>query len=134
MDAVSRGFFETSPRAGLVIGVLRAAAEGASRPPEGYPNPWVELPIRTHLHLSGTHGTGPQSRNPINVLTADVIIAMPGSWGTQSEVALAVDYGKPVIAYLQDREDIPQMPSGVPIVGTLEDVQAFVVEALGRAP
>lgn len=134
MEAVSRGFFEVSPRAGLVIGVLRGSSEGDGKTAPGYPNPWVELPIRTHLPLSGRQGTDDRSRNHINVLTANILIAMPGSWGTQSEVALAVRYGKRVVAYLQDQTDIPQLPESVPVLRRLEDVQAFVVDALRRAP
>ncbi|MEM8610089.1 MAG: molybdenum cofactor carrier protein [Myxococcota bacterium] len=134
MAAVSRGFFEVSPREGLVIGVLRGSGDGGAQPMPGYPNEWVELPIRTHLPLSGTQGTDPMSRNHINMLTADVVIAMAGSSGTQSEVRLAVQYRKPVVAYLQDRADIPQLPEEVPVAGRLEDVQAFVIDALRGAP
>lgn len=134
MAAVSRAFAEAADRRGLVIGVLPAGSPADSDPPPGYPNPWVELPIRTHLHLSGTEGTTLASRNHINVLTSDVVIALPGSWGTRSEVALAVQYGRPVVAYLQERMDIPELPETVPVVDDLPALQAFVRHALGRAP
>ena len=39
-------------------------------------NRFVELPIRTHLHLSGAQGTELASRNHINVLSSDVVIAL----------------------------------------------------------
>lgn len=134
MAAVSRGFFETTNRAGTVIGVLPADRAGGRSAPPGYPNPWVELPIRTHLHLSGTEGTDLASRNHINVLSSNVIIALPGSWGTRSEVELALRYRKPLVAYLQDRAEIPQLPETVPVLSTLAQVRAFVRDALGRAP
>jgi predicted Rossmann-fold nucleotide-binding protein len=134
MAAVSRGFFETPNRAGLVIGILPSSAEGSASAPEGYPNQWVELSIRTHLHKSGTQGTDVASRNHINVLTADVVIALPGSWGTRSEVELAVQYGRPLVAYLQDSAEIPQLPETVPVVSDLQDLLAFVRKSLGRAP
>ncbi|MFZ1865462.1 MAG: hypothetical protein WAU39_14665 [Polyangiales bacterium] len=134
MGAVSRAFFEEGNRRGLVLAVLPADDAGSGDPPDGYPNPWVEIPIRTHLHLSGAQGTASASRNHINVLSADVVVALPGSWGTRSEVELALRYQKPVVAYLQDRSEIPQLPRTVPVLASLEQVQAFVRRALGRAP
>lgn len=134
MSEVSRAFFETHDRAGVVIGVLPAYRFPGGKPPQGYPNPWVEIPIRTHLHLSGARGTALGSRNHINVLSSDVIVAFPGSWGTRSEVALALRYGRPLAAYLQERTEIPQLPPGVPVLAHFAQIQAFVRQALGRAP
>lgn len=134
MTAVSRAFFEAGSREGLVIGILPSDGARSSNAPAGYPNAWVELPIRTHLHLSGTQGTALASRNHINVLSSDVIIALPGSFGTRSEVDLAIHYQKPLVAYLQDRSEIPRLPETVPVRSSLEQVKAFVREALGRAP
>ncbi|KPK14551.1 MAG: hypothetical protein AMJ62_13050 [Myxococcales bacterium SG8_38] len=130
MSAVSRAFFETRNRAGLVLGILPASSAGGGEAPEGYPNPWVEIPIRTHLHLSGSQGTDVASRNHINVLSCDVLIAMAGSWGTRSEVELALRYRKPIVAYLQQRSDIPRLPESVRVVESFEEVKAFVREAL----
>ena len=134
MDAVSRAFNEVEDREGLVIGVLPAAGPRAANPPRGYPNPWVELSIHTHLHLSGTEGTNIASRNHINVLSSDVVVALPGAWGTRTEVELALRYGKPLVAYLQDRAEIPQLPDSVLVLARLEEIKAFVREALGRTP
>lgn len=134
MAEVSRGFHEVDGRAGLVIGILPASHAGSRDPPQGYPNPWVEVPIRTHLHLSGTRGTEPASRNHINVLSSEVVIALPGSWGTRSEVTLALRYRVPVVAYLQDPDEIPDLPEAIPVLRRLEQIKAFVRKALGRAP
>ncbi len=134
MEAVSRGFHAIEDREGLVIGVLPAAAPGSAGPPPGYPNPWVELSIRTHLHLSGTEGTKLASRNHINVLSSDVVVALPGAEGTRSEVELALRYAKPLVAYLQDRAEIPQLPDSVLVTPQLDDIIAFVRRALGRSP
>ena len=83
-------------RAGLALGIIPRSATGDEEK-EGYPNPWVELPI--HTHLAGHLGPdGEDSRNPINVLTAWRIIALPGSDGTRAEIRLAVRYGRPVLA------------------------------------
>ena len=107
MSAVSEAFCEVPERRGLVIGVLpgverefEPASPVASRP--GYPNPWVEIAISTHLPLSGRRGLDPLSRNHINVLSSAVLVALPGGAGTASEVALALRYHRPVIAYLDD--------------------------------
>lgn len=134
MRAVSRAFFETSDRAGVVLGVLPADRFREGEPPTGYPNRWVEIPIKTHLHLTGAQGTALASRNHINVLSSNVLVAMPGSWGTRSEVVLALRYRKPVAAYLQERAEIPQLPRSVPVLADFEQIKAFVRRALGRAP
>lgn len=134
MNAVSRAFFETKNRSGVVLGILPVDHAGGSEPPVGYPNPWVEIPIRTHLHLSGAQGTELASRNHINVLTSHVLVAMAGSSGTRSEVELALRHRKPIVAYLQDRSEIPELPQGLPVVASLEQVRTFVRRALGRAP
>ena len=97
MTAVSRGFVMTHPRAGQSIGILRGSSDGTAVP--GYPNPFVEIPIRTHLDESGTEGCGPKSRNHLNVLTPEVVVALPGGPGTQSEIELAVGYGRPVLVH-----------------------------------
>jgi len=70
------------------------------------------------------------SRNHINILSATVIVALPGGPGTASEVRLAVGYGRPIIGYLSDRAEIPDLPDEVPVSGTLAGVQAFVASAL----
>jgi uncharacterized protein (TIGR00725 family) len=133
MTAVSRAFAEVEGRRGLVIGICPASDEdpGISRP--GYPNPWVELPIMTHLPLSGPLGTEDRSRNHINVLSSTVVVALPGGDGTGSEVWLAVRYGRPVVAFVEDRSDIPQLPDAVPATADLEEVKRFVRAALASA-
>ena len=84
MASVSKAFHEMPGRRGLVIGVLPSSAS-RSQPKPGYPNSWVEIPIVTHLPLSGERGTDPMSRNHINLLSSDVLIFLPGSAGTASE-------------------------------------------------
>jgi predicted Rossmann-fold nucleotide-binding protein len=137
MEAVSRAFFESRPREGLVIGVIpgtvdsldalerREPATIAYRPLDGYPNPWAELAIYTHLPDSGQQGTLRSSRNHINVLSADVIVALPGEAGTESEMWLAVQYGVPTVAYGTHRSAVP---TGVVQARTLEEVRTFLLE------
>jgi len=127
MAAVARGFTAVTPRAGLSVGVL-PAEEGASPPvpPPGYPNPWVELPVQTHLAARGGRGGDPDSRNHLVVLSGDAVVALPGGAGTLSEVKLALDYGRPVVAHLQNPSEFPGLPSPVPLAPVLEDVMAFL--------
>ncbi|MDP6581012.1 MAG: hypothetical protein QF681_10175 [Vicinamibacterales bacterium] len=133
MAAVSRAFAAVTDRQGLVIGVLPSIEDdpGCSQP-VGYPNRWVDLAIRTHLPLSGASGTSLLSRNHINVLTADVVVALPGGPGTASEVQLAMRYRRPCVALVGDRSQIPGLPDQVVSVSTLEEVAAFVLEHIGR--
>jgi uncharacterized protein (TIGR00725 family) len=127
MSAVSRAFSEVPDRRGLVIGVVPSAAEGAaSEARQGYPNPWVEITVFTHLHRSGRSGTDPMSRNHINVLSSNVLVALPGGSGTASEISLALRYDRPVIAYLRAREEIPDLPDAVRAEDDLEKVKEFV--------
>ncbi|MCE2484701.1 MAG: hypothetical protein J4F42_04265 [Desulfurellaceae bacterium] len=127
MAAVSQTFAETAGRRGLVIGIIPSATdELLAEPKTGYPNPWVEIPIYTHLSLSGERGTEPLSRNHINILSADVVIALPGGAGTASEVALALRYGRPLVAYLDRRTDIEDLPDQAVVENDFSAVQAFV--------
>jgi len=105
MEGVSRAFFESENRQGLVLGVVRSTLPCDDVPSEhreyipNMLNPWVEIPIYTHLHLSSTSCL---SRNHINVLSSDIIIGLPGKEGTASEIALAIQYGMPVIIFVGD--------------------------------
>jgi uncharacterized protein (TIGR00725 family) len=112
-----RGVMEAS------IGIL--PGEGGEAP-AGYPNPFVELAIPTHLPWSGERGSDQLSRNHINVLASSVLIALPGGAGTSSEVALAARYGRPLVAFVESRSDIPELPADTPVAHTLDAVKAFV--------
>lgn len=127
MAAVTEAFVRVPNRRGVALGILPAAAgggAGAARP--GYPNPWVEIAVRTHLPAVGAHGAGPDSRNHLNVLSSDVVIVLPGSAGTASEARLAVRYGRPCIAWLADRGDVPGLPDAVPVESGFSAIEAFV--------
>ncbi len=131
MEAVSRAFQAVPDRAGLVVGIVPCGDDPAV-PRRGYPNPFVELAILTHLPLSGASGTEPLSRNHINVLSSNVLIALPGGHGTSSEVALALRYRRPIAAFVDKRSDIPALPDAVPVLGTLAQVQDFVRRSLSK--
>ncbi len=79
MEAASRG---SGAAGGLTVGILPTAG-----PSGAYPNSWVRIPIYT--------GSG-MARNAVNVLSADLCVAIGGGAGTLSEVAMALKAGVPV--------------------------------------
>lgn len=134
MFAVSKGFVRVRARKGRCIGVLPSADDSEPTPsaPAGYPNPYVEIAVRTHLPFSGEMGTHPQSRNHINVLSSDAIVALPGGAGTASEVQLAIKYDRPVAAMGSDRTCIPNLPESVALFDSLQEIEDFLIRTLGR--
>jgi uncharacterized protein (TIGR00725 family) len=57
-----------------------------------------------------------QARNAVLVQSADAVIAVGGSWGTLSEVALAMRGGVRVVSLAGWR---PTDPAGAPVPGLL---------------
>ena len=78
MEAVSRGAAENG---GTVIGILPGDDKESA-------NPFIHIALPTGM------GVG---RNILVVRSSDVLIAFPGSYGTLSEIALALNTGKTVI-------------------------------------
>jgi uncharacterized protein (TIGR00725 family) len=78
MEAASRG---AAREGGHVIGVL----PGFSRRDA---NRWVTIPVVTGMD---------QARNVVLVRSCDAVIAVGGSYGTLSEIALALKLGVPVV-------------------------------------
>jgi len=97
MEASAKGAKETG---GITVGILPgdSAAEA---------NPYIDIPIVTDLG---------NARNAINILTSQVIIAIHGSYGTLSEIALAMKCRVPVVG-LGTWDLIP--PGGEPLPITL---------------
>lgn len=79
MEAASRG---ARAAGGRVVGVLPGGDPSGA-------NPYVEVPIAT--------GMG-HARNVILVQSVDAVIAVGGSHGTLSEIAIALKLGRPVLA------------------------------------
>jgi len=79
MAAASRGAFEGG---GTTVGLLPAGTREAA-------NPYLTVSIPTGLG---------QMRNALLVRSCDGIIAVGGSWGTASEIALACRSGVPVFS------------------------------------
>jgi uncharacterized protein (TIGR00725 family) len=135
MRSVSRAFTQAERRRGICIGVVPCFSERQrGKPKDGYPNEFVELAIYTHLPYSGEHGTDDLSRNHINVLSCDAIVALPGGRGTASELILANEYRKPAIVYSPDMDVVQWFPQSVPRTATLEGVRKFLeIHLRGRA-
>ncbi|WP_287497772.1 DNA-binding protein [Pandoraea sp. CB10b_02] len=136
MTSVSEAFCAVPGRAGRSIGIVPTEAvtiDGGNggtsetyHPLPGYPNPFVEVPIVSPLsrHLPDAP-PGTLSRNHINVLSSDVIVALPGNHGTRDEVGLAVRYGKPIILF-GENEHFALMPAALVRTVSLDTVMAFV--------
>ena len=132
MSAVSRAFAGARRGRGVCIGIIPCSETDPSRPKDGYPNEFVELAIYTHLPYSGELGTDPLSRNHINVLSCDALVALPGGAGTRSEVMLAVRYRKPIIAY--GSGGFENAPDGVARAASIDDVRRFLIRQLRGDP
>lgn len=78
MEAASRG---AAQEGGIIIGILPGSDKAEA-------NPHITFSIPTGLGVA---------RNVLVVRTADVLIALPGGPGTLSEIALALNIGKPVV-------------------------------------
>ncbi len=132
MGAVAKAFSEVKSRKGRVVGILPSSAPCNSpsnraryQPSPGYPNPHTDIAIRTHLHLSGESGKEIPSRNHIVVLTGDVVVALPGSDGTRSEIELALEYKKPIVL-ISPHGEWEEFASRAPVVKTINDAMEWL--------
>lgn len=82
MKAASQGAYHGG---GLVMAVLPSEK---NLPLNGYPNEFVDIPIYTGMY---------DARNIINAKTPYLIVALSGSAGTLSEIAIALKSGTAVI-------------------------------------
>ena len=78
MEAACQG---AKAEGGLTVGVLPGSEIAAA-------NPYVSIPVATGMGIA---------RNAIIAKTADVLIAVDGSYGTLSEIAMALNLGKTVV-------------------------------------
>ena len=147
MRSVSQAYAGSSKRQGVVLGVIRAETESSaagrmpvrSYSPLGTPNEWVDIPVFTHLPHSAELGKEPTSRNHINVLTSDVVVALPGGPGTRTEVELALEYGWPLVFFdgglKIDGRPPSELAVGRPLVreaANAQDLAACITELLGQ--
>jgi uncharacterized protein (TIGR00725 family) len=118
MEAACRGAREAG---GHTIGIL-------SGPDSSEANAYVEFPIVTNLGYA---------RNAVVALSADALIAIDGSYGTLSEIALALVYGKPVVGlrswHISDDAGLEDQ-SIVRAVSPAEAVELAIAAAEGLRP
>jgi len=113
MEAACRGAKQAD---GLTIGILPGSDDSDA-------NPYVDIAVVTGLG---------DARNVIIARTADVAIAVGGSYGTLSEISFALVFDKPVVGlgtWSMEREGHPPAPivrAGTP--------QGAVREAMARLP
>lgn len=91
MEAACRG---AKAAGGLTIGILPG-------PEAHHANPYVDIPIPTGLG---------EARNVIIVRTAQALVAVGGEYGTLSEIAFALKFGRPVVGvktWQLAREGVP---------------------------
>ena len=120
MEAASRG---ASEGGGRTVGILPGES-----PVTSPPNPHIELALFT--------GMG-QARNQVLVLSAQGVIGVGGSWGTLTEIGLALKHRIPVVLLeswqLEPPDGQPEpllMRAGSPI----EAVDLVVAAAENRSP
>lgn len=78
MEAASKGAKQAG---GLTVGILPQEHKRDA-------NPYIDIPIATGLGIG---------RNVVIARTADAVIAIGGEYGTLSEIAFALQMGKPVV-------------------------------------
>ena len=134
MTSVSRAFLRSRRGRGITIGVVPCTNEHDRHIPRaGSPNRYIELPIYTHLPLSGLAGSDDLSRNHINILSSDVVIALPGSDGTRNEVELAMKYQKPVALFAADVQAVASYAAEVRRLHDIVAVEEFLLPQIAAA-
>jgi hypothetical protein len=78
MKAVSKGAKEAG---GMTIGILPGKLKTDA-------NPYVDIALPTSIGFA---------RNAIVACSADIVVALPGSHGTSSEISYGLVFGRPVI-------------------------------------
>lgn len=112
MESACRG---ARSRGGLTVGLLPGVDREAA-------NGWVIVALPTGLG---------EARNALVVRAADAVVAIGGSWGTLSEIALALKAGLPVVGLATWEPSL----AGEPAAGVLTATgpRAAVAEALRLA-
>ena len=105
MKAVCQG---AKAENGLTIGIIPSYDKNDA-------NEYCDIVIPTGLN---------DARNVLVVQTGDIIVALPGEYGTLSEIAFALRFKKPIISL--NSWDIP----GVMQVKTIEDAEKKIVELI----
>lgn len=128
MLCTARAFSAVHERVGRSIGIVPSETHPLLGfvPVSGYPNPFIDIPILTPLPRKESGAPDDAlSRNYVNVLTSDLVIALPGSKGTLDEIRLATRFAKPLVC-VGPCGAFAGVPDGTHIVSGLDDVFAFI--------
>ena len=103
MEAACRGAREAG---GRTVGILPGSDPAAA-------NPWAEVVVPT--------GMG-HARNVLVVQSGEAVVALPGSHGTRSELALALKIGRPVVglgAWQEADDVVPAASAGLAVAAAV---------------
>ncbi len=133
MAAVAEAFCSAPGRQGVSIGILPADPDPekgfAAR--KGYPSPWVEVAIVTPLGTFRGADDDLITRNHVNILTADAVVALPGAIGTHNEIRLARRFGKKIVLFGPAAE-FAAYAGALPVTAALAEVIAFLDAVIER--
>ena len=113
MEAASRGARETG---GTVLGILPGTDRSEA-------NRWVSAAVVTGMS---------EARNVIIARTSHACIALPGSFGTQSEIAFCRKFGTPVAALLPTPGH-PAPAAEIPVLRSSVEACDWLAEVLSSA-
>ncbi len=127
MSSVSKGFTSVEERAGVCVGVFPVGADydGSLLSHETYSNRYIEVPLLTPLDAKAERDINPFSRNQVNVMSANAIIALPGDHGTRNEVSLGLRYHKSILLFGPEAE-FASFPEQITRVDDFDAVREFL--------
>ena len=114
MEASARG---AKDNGGLTVGILPVDDAG-------WASQYIDIPIVTGIGMA---------RNIINVLSSDIVVALPGSAGTISEIAMALKYNKIVVLFRFDAGDWIrpfQKEEKAFFINEIEELKTFIKKKL----
>ena len=105
-----------SEAGGLTVGVLPGRDKNDA-------NPYISIPLATNIG---------DARNAINILSSDLVVAIGGSGGTLSEIALAIKNGRKVLGFDTCRPVFSdgRIPESFVACDTVEELLAAIREGL----
>jgi predicted Rossmann-fold nucleotide-binding protein len=122
MEAAAAGFVDIADRKGFSIGIIPCKANGPFDQPNRtfdgliYPNSFVEIPVFTPLPSRPGDWRRLPTRNHINILTANAMVALPGNVGTRNELTMA--------AFYRQEQDRPADNRRTVLMGPIEEFTA----------
>ncbi len=131
MSEVSRGFSMVKGRKGVAIGLrpIEQYSKDAITAHE-FPNAYIDVPITTILSHEAQNDMMPYSRNMVNIMSSDALVALPGAHGTKNEASLGLMYDKPVILFGPDGE-FDTFPQDTVYTDNIKGIEHFFMDVFG---